>query len=57
MTTTMEPPVIDLRECIPQNDAEAYTPERIVAWLRSSGGTLGERAIKCAAAEMIEASA
>lgn len=53
---TMQPPVIDLTDCIPpDDDLEIYTPERVVDWLRSSGGTLGERAMKCAAAEMIEA--
>lgn len=56
MTATMDPPVIDLTDCIPQHDEERYTPERVVAWLRSSGGTLGERAIKCAAADLIESS-
>ncbi len=57
MTATMDPPVIDLTDCIPQHDAERYTPERVIAWLRNSGGTLGERAIKCAAADLIESSA
>lgn len=56
MTTTMDTPVIDLTECIPQQDGEPYTPERVVTWLRTSGGSLGERAMKCAAADLIEAS-
>lgn len=56
MIATMDPPVIDLTACIPQHDEEHYTLERVVAWLRSSGGTLGERAIKCAAADLIESS-
>lgn len=55
-TSTVDPPVIDLTECMPPGDtAETYTPERVVDWLRTSGGSLGERAMKCAAAEMIEA--
>ncbi len=31
-----------------------YTPAHIVTWLRSSDGTLGERAMKRAAADLIE---
>ena len=57
MTATMEPPVIDLADCIPQSADEVYTPERVVAWLRTSGGTLGERALKSAAADIIESTA
>ncbi len=32
-----------------------YTPAHIVTWLRNSDGTLGERAMKRAAADLIEA--
>ena len=32
----------------------AYSPDRIVEWLRASGGSLGERAMKQAAANLIE---
>ena len=34
-----------------------YTPAHIVTWLRTSDGTLGERAMKRAAADLIEARA
>ena len=52
-TTVPHEVVIDLTG---PDDAyvEAYQPERVVAWLRSSGGSLGERAMKCAAADLIE---
>jgi hypothetical protein len=33
---------------------EAYRPDRVISWLRSSGGSLGERAMKCAAADLLE---
>ena len=33
---------------------DAYCVERVVAWLRSSGGSLGEREMKCAAADLLE---
>ena len=32
----------------------AYSPDRIIDWLRGSGGSLGERAMKQAAANLIE---
>jgi hypothetical protein len=32
----------------------AYSADRIVEWLRCSGGSLGERAMKQAAANLIE---
>jgi hypothetical protein len=52
-TATTTDTVIDLTG---PDDAyvEAYCAERVVAWLRSSGGSLGERAMKCAAADLIE---
>ena len=56
MTATVEPALIELADCVPPDEATQYTPERIVDWLRTSGGPLGERAIKCAAAELIESS-
>ena len=46
--------VIDLTDS-DEAYCDAYCAERIVAWLRSSGGSLGEREMKCAAADLIEA--
>lgn len=52
-TTDDQDIVIDLRA---DDDAltAAYQPDRVIAWLRSSGGNLGERAMKSAAADLIE---
>jgi hypothetical protein len=47
--------VIDLRDVVADTD-RAYSREHVVQWLRTSGGSLGERAMKHAAAEFIEAS-
>lgn len=53
MTVTMDPPMIDL-SALPPLECEDYAPERITEWLRTSGGTIGERTLKCAAADLIE---
>ena len=46
--------VIDLTTSDDAHYVEAYQPDRVIAWLRSSGGSLGERAMKCAAADLLE---
>ena len=46
--------VIDLTTADDAHYVEAYQPDRVIAWLRSSGGNLGERAMKCAAADLLE---
>ncbi|MDE0802313.1 MAG: hypothetical protein OSA99_03220 [Acidimicrobiales bacterium] len=49
-----DPPRIVLADRFPPTHPEQYTPARIAAWLRSSGGSLGERALKRAAADLID---
>ena len=46
--------VIDLTTADDAHYVDAYRPERVISWLRSSGGSLGERAMKCAAADLLE---
>ena len=43
--------VLDLRDRV---TPDAYSRERVVQWLRTSGGSLGERTMKHAAANYIE---
>lgn len=43
--------VVDLREGGPP-----FTVADVLRWLRTSGGSLYERSMKCAAAQMLEAS-
>ena len=47
--------VLDLTSWEDECRAVAYSPERVIAWLRTSGGSLGERRMKTAAAELLEA--
>jgi hypothetical protein len=47
--------VLDLTTFEDEYRAIAYSPERVIQWLRSSGGSLGERRMKAAAAELLEA--
>ncbi len=44
-------------EIIDITGGDAYTPEKVVTWLRSSGGSLHERLMKATAADLIEQSA
>ncbi len=53
MSLTMDPPTIDLCD-LPPLACDDHTPERITQWLRTSGGTIGERTLKCAAADLID---
>lgn len=53
-TMTDQKQVIDLTG-FPSHMAEP-SPERLVEWLRSSGGPLGDRLMKRAAADLIEKS-
>jgi hypothetical protein len=47
--------VLDLTTSEDEYRAIAYQPERVIHWLRTSGGSLGERRMKAAAAELLEA--
>lgn len=47
--------VLDLTSSEDEYRAIAYRPERVIHWLRNSGGSLGERRMKAAAAELLEA--
>ncbi len=57
---TSEEPVVDtldltkLDELVESRHARRFTDDHIVEWLRSSGGTLAERIMKKAAADLIE---
>lgn len=44
-----------LAELLDSRHARRFPEEHIVEWLRSSGGTLAERMMKAAAADLIEA--
>ncbi len=56
--TTDEPIVeldlTDLDDLLERRHARRFDEASVVAWLRSSGGTLTERAMKAAAADLIE---
>lgn len=60
MSTTSRPtdaPVIDLTtldDLLEQRHALRFEEANVVAWLRTSGGSLTERAMKSAAADLIE---
>lgn len=63
-TTTPSTPVADLDidltdpvaldELLASRHARRFSEEHIVEWLRTSGGTLAERIMKKAAADLIE---
>lgn len=61
MTTSLpiEEPVVeldltDLDELLESRHARRFDEERILEWLRTSGGSLTERVMKSAAADLIE---
>lgn len=49
--------IIDLRGRCPDPPPEGIDLTDVVRWLRTSGGALRERQMKCAAADFIEAHA
>lgn len=52
--TVVELDLTDLPELLESRHAQRFDEEHIVEWLRSSGGTLTERVMKAAAADLIE---
>jgi hypothetical protein len=44
----------DLDDLLERRHARRFDEASVLAWLRSSGGTLTERAMKAAAADLIE---
>ncbi|HSP02486.1 MAG TPA: hypothetical protein VLR27_03240 [Acidimicrobiales bacterium] len=44
----------DLDDLLERRHARRFDEASVVAWLRTSGGTLTERAMKAAAADLIE---
>lgn len=51
---TVELDLTDLDELLDARHARRFDEEHIVGWLRTSGGTLTERVMKSAAADLIE---